>query len=512
MSSAHGRWISRRGQADAELAIDQVIDRQPQPGEQIQQVLNELIEDSSYQARQPFSDESVEELAQGMREVSFQGVLIVRPHGDVVKRRRGMFQLVYGHRRRLAWRRVCEERGAPCLLPVIVRDVSDERMLVIGAQENLQRQDLDPLEEAQIVAWHLRMFSDKNQAEIGALLGKSSDWVSTRARVHKLPDALKERLRRRPRAISQMLELSPLYAQQPEAALNLAERVVHENLTLEAIRALVRGYTRPERRTSSDREGEHNRRGAATSVQDVTNGSSVMEDHRSGEQREDGHVVLHTSRAEADDLDFYSSPGSVLAPSSLDAVRDGDNSHTRSHGAADQQILQEVAAALTAAVAHAEQLGADRVTAHALDQVEQALMSLRRTLVLRAHPDIVPAQPRSYRLIDTDLREILVLLHHHRPVVATLRPTQTEEPAVHLVMCLLPKSEAHGGLPNTNVGDLFVAVADAGNGTIPFTNRVLVEWVCSHLQVTQDEAAIIAALLSDLVQAQATAEGLAESP
>ncbi len=191
MSSKRGTWMSRRGQL----------------GEQMQQIADEQIEDSPYQARQPFSEETTEDLAQGMRAVGFQGVLIVRPHGDAEQRRRGRFQLVYGHRRRVAWHRVCTERGERCALLVIVREIGDAQMLMIGAQENLQRQDLDPVEEAQIVAWHERVFFDKNQAEIGTLLGKSSDWVSVRSRIHRLPDALKERLRQRPRAISQMLEL-----------------------------------------------------------------------------------------------------------------------------------------------------------------------------------------------------------------------------------------------------------------------------------------------------------------
>jgi hypothetical protein len=93
-----------------------------------------------------------------------------------------------------------------------------------------------------------RMFSDKNQAEIGAMLGKSSDWVSMRARIHNLPEALKERQLQRPRAISQMLELGTLYTRQPAMAGDLTDRVIQENLTLEVVRHLVRGYARPEKR------------------------------------------------------------------------------------------------------------------------------------------------------------------------------------------------------------------------------------------------------------------------
>src|SRR5262249_28125417 len=136
----------------------------------------------------------------------------------------------------------------------------------------------------QIVAWLERVFFDKNQAEIGTLLGKSSDWVSVRSRIHRLPDALKERLRQRPRAISQMLELGTLYAQQSDAAVKLGDRVVSENLTLEAIRSLVRGYARPEQHTASDRDILHKRRGTATFVQNITSTPQTFMAPAAGEE------------------------------------------------------------------------------------------------------------------------------------------------------------------------------------------------------------------------------------
>jgi ParB family transcriptional regulator, chromosome partitioning protein len=253
-------WISRRGQADAATAVELVLERQPQ--EPVQQIADALIEDSPYQARQPMSDASLSALAQGMASAGFQGVLIVRPHGDVTRRRQGIFQLVYGHRRRAAWRLVCQERGQACLLPVVVREVSDGQMLTIGAQENLQRQDLGPVEEGQIVAWAERMFFDKNQAEIGAMLGKSEDWVRIRSRVAKLPEPLKDRLRTRPRAMSQFLELATLYKENPDAALVLADQVVVEQLSLERVRQVLRNDLRPPSAPPSASE-----RGAAHVIQ-----------------------------------------------------------------------------------------------------------------------------------------------------------------------------------------------------------------------------------------------------
>jgi len=381
MSNRRSAWIERRGQRGADAAIDQVIERQPHAGEQVQQVADELIEDSPYQARQTFNIENVEELAQGMREAGFQGVLIVRPHNDPAKRRRGIVQLVYGHRRRIAWRQICAEGEAPCFVPVVVREVSDAELLTIGAQENLQRQDLDPIEEAQIVAWHERMFFDKNQAEVGAMLGKSSDWVSVRARVHKLPDALKDRLRQRPRAIGQMLELGIFYAQQPSMAVLLADRVVNENLTVAAIRKQVRDVMRPAPASKANREETHNHRANAIIVQDVTNElldtplvAPIAEElhERLGDENQSSERGTKTEPRERLGRANLSDP--VNEPLNLDASLTDDATAVTT----DLALLQEVAAALSSIASRAEVLPNSVVTQQAIHQIEQALAELRR--------------------------------------------------------------------------------------------------------------------------------------
>ena len=383
MSNRRSAWIDRRGQRGADAAIDQVIERQVQAGEQVQQLADDLIEDSPYQARQSFSTESIEGLAQGMREAGFQGILIVRPHSDPVKRRRGIVQLVYGHRRRIAWRQVCAEREAPCLVPVVVREVSDAELLTIGAQENLQRQDLDPIEEAQIVAWHERMYFDKNQAEIGAMLGKSSDWVSVRSRVHKLPDVLKDRLRQRPRAIGQMLELGIFYAQQPSTAVVLADRVVNENLTVAAVRTLVRDAMRPVPATESNREEVHNRRVGATIVQDVTNdlraaphAAPVVEqsDERLGAENRWSERSAETEPSERPGRANRSDP--LNEQLDLDASSDEDATLIT----ADLILLQEAAAALSSVASRAELLPSSAIAEQAILEAEQALVVLQRAL------------------------------------------------------------------------------------------------------------------------------------
>jgi ParB family chromosome partitioning protein len=490
MSARRGEWISKRGQLNVATAIDQVLERQPD--EQVHLLDDTQIEDSPYQARRPFNDASVEALAQGMREIGFQGVLIVRPHGEPLKQRHGRYQLVYGHRRRAAWRRVCAERGERCLLPVVIREVSDERMLTIGAQENLQREDLDPVEEAQIVAWHQRMFSDKNQSEIGAMLGKSSDWVSMRARIHKLPEALKERLRLRPRAVSQILELGSLAAERPDEALRLADRVVAENLTLEAVRHLLRGYARPEQSDVLHRDKIHNRRGAATIVQEGTSAEQLgvisepatdVQESPLAQRGSDIGTADPSPEQMADDMPLVVATGMDDTASDLDRV-------------------QAVAATLTVIAGRAGTLPYDSSIMHSLDQAEHALGQIRSVLARAAlSPNNVA--PRPYQLAETNLSDMAVALLRQRPSLVTVQHGQRLEMTLHLICFLMPWNGAHGQSTHARPNDLFVAVSGAGHGVLPLIEGLPVERVRNSLGLPAEGAGAVAALMGDLARAQA---------
>jgi ParB-like chromosome segregation protein Spo0J len=305
---------------------------------------------------------------------------------------------------------------------VVVRDISDDRMLTIGAQENLQRQDLDPIEEAQIVAWHQRMFSDKNQAQIGAMLGKSSDWVSIRARIHKLPDELKERLRQRPRAICQMLELNAIYAQHLAAALDIAERVIRENLTLETVRALVRGYVRPEHSESSDRDESRNRRGAAISVKSTT---KKVQQAPAPDTREGQVNLIHTPddaslpdrsahpirpRMAPTEPHVYSAAPATADTATADATDD-----------TDLPLLREAAAALESVASRASGLPVSPSTDQALALAERALVRIRSNVTHAALAQVRLAKPSRYQLIDTNIHQLLTTLLGYHPVATSIQ-------------------------------------------------------------------------------------------
>ena len=358
-----------------------------------------------------------------------------------------------------------------------------------------RRQDLDPLEEAQIVAWHERLFFDKNQAEIGAMLGKSSDWVSTRSRIHKLPDALKDRLRQRPRAISQILELATLYhAAATYRHSELADRVVHEHLTLDAVRSLTRGYMRPEPSPAVERENKHNHRGAATLVPDITNSAT-------------SNLSPPFLKRTATDRRSPAGDSTVSIPSASQSPRatseQGMIAAVDSRSAANLPhalaLLQEAAAALADIESHAHLLkpnaDIDRLVDAAANSVED-LRADRLRRALRGHPH---QHDHIYRLAGTEIDEVLVMLFSRHPVAIKLQSAQTEGISLRLVVCLLASDIAAVRAPQSTP-ELFIAVAGAGNATTPANAEVSTEWARQRLKLQHRPAALVAALLTDLAK------------
>src|ERR1700723_4080233 len=106
------------------------------PSEVFQQVDIDLIDPSPFQPRSRFREEALEELAQSIRSSGIVQPIVVRPVGK-------RFQLIAGERR---WR--AAQRAALTRVPAVVRDGRDEIALEMTLVENLQREDLNPVEQA----------------------------------------------------------------------------------------------------------------------------------------------------------------------------------------------------------------------------------------------------------------------------------------------------------------------------------------------------------------------------
>src|SRR5437870_3426987 len=151
-------------------------------GEQVHRVPIGRIQPCLLQPRKDFSPETLRELADSIKE---QG--IVQPL--IVRERDGAFELIAGERR---WR-AAQMLGLP-EVPVILRQADDRAVLELALIENLQRENLNPIEEAQGYSQLIGQFQLK-QEEVATKVGKSRTVVANALRLLKLPDPVQARVR-----------------------------------------------------------------------------------------------------------------------------------------------------------------------------------------------------------------------------------------------------------------------------------------------------------------------------
>ena len=152
------------------------------PGERVQNVPLNKIRPSALQPRKQFSDESLRELADSIREQGIVQPLIVRQRGE-------FFELIAGERR---WR-AAQLLNLP-QVPIIVREADDRSVLELALIENLQRENLNPIEEAHGYAQLAEQFQ-LTQEEISTKVGKSRAVVANALRLLKLPDSVQNLVR-----------------------------------------------------------------------------------------------------------------------------------------------------------------------------------------------------------------------------------------------------------------------------------------------------------------------------
>ncbi|AZI42883.1 ParB/RepB/Spo0J family partition protein [Deinococcus psychrotolerans] len=131
------------------------------------------IVQAAYQPRQVFVPESLAELAQSIRDKGVLQPLLVRPRGE-------HFEIVAGERR---WR--AAQLAGLTEVPVMIRDLADRDALEIAIVENLQREDLGPLEEAR--AYQTLLDQGLNQEGVAKAVGKGRSTVANALRLLSLP-------------------------------------------------------------------------------------------------------------------------------------------------------------------------------------------------------------------------------------------------------------------------------------------------------------------------------------
>ena len=144
------------------------------PGEQIQRLPLERIERSSYQPRREFDPDALRELADSNASQGVLQPIVVRPVAE------GRYEIIAGERR---WR--ASQQAGLADIPVVVREVDEQTALAIALIENIQREDLAPLEEAGALQRLQEEFGLTHQ-QVAEAVGKSRTTVTNLLRLLEL--------------------------------------------------------------------------------------------------------------------------------------------------------------------------------------------------------------------------------------------------------------------------------------------------------------------------------------
>jgi ParB family chromosome partitioning protein len=198
----------------------------------LREVAIETIRPGAYQPRRQFDEVELEALAQSVREKGVLQPLLVRP----VDEAEAAFELVAGERR---WR--AAQRAGLHRVPVLVRALADVEVLEIALVENLQREDLTALEEAEAYRRLIQEFG-RTQASLAEAVGKSRSHVANTVRLLALPEAVRRRLEEG--ALTAGHARALLGAADPAA---LAGEIIRRGLNVRMAERLVQGRSARQR-------------------------------------------------------------------------------------------------------------------------------------------------------------------------------------------------------------------------------------------------------------------------
>ena len=194
------------------------------------------IEPNRDQPRKDFDEEALRELADS---IALHGViqpLLVRPISD------GGYQLVAGERR---WR--ASRMAGLTEVPVFIREMSDRQVAEVALIENLQREDLNPLEEAKGYAQLMKDYS-LTQEQVAKSVGKSRPAVANAMRILELPEEVLEYVRSGKLSAGHARTLLPV--KDKEILLKLAQDIVLKEISVRETERIVKSILNPKKEKS----------------------------------------------------------------------------------------------------------------------------------------------------------------------------------------------------------------------------------------------------------------------
>ncbi len=209
---------------DENLA-DQSSEHSSSSDSRLQEIPIDQISPNPYQPRQQIDPDELEGLVQSIREEGVLQPVLVRPDDQ------DQFTLAAGERRF----RAAREAGLDTI-PAVVQPLQEQRMLEIALVENVQREDLNPIEEARALE---RLFTDfdLDLDEISSMVGKSPSSISNKRRLLHLDERIQQLVEKK--AISGGHARALLSLQDPEQQHRIAEKIVQNDLSVRNTEKMV---------------------------------------------------------------------------------------------------------------------------------------------------------------------------------------------------------------------------------------------------------------------------------
>lgn len=194
---------------------------------ELQHLPLDLIQRGKYQPRRDMDPQALEELAQSIKNHGVMQPIVVRPVSG------GRFEIIAGERR---WR--ASQQAGLEKVPALVREVPDEAAIAMALIENIQREDLNPIEEA-VALQRLQQEFQLTQQQVADAVGKSRVSISNLLRLIVLPEEIKTLLSHGDLEMGHARALLGLPAEQQVEG---ARHVVARGLTVRQTEALVRQW------------------------------------------------------------------------------------------------------------------------------------------------------------------------------------------------------------------------------------------------------------------------------
>lgn len=198
---------------------------------QIEEIFIDQIEPNPFQPRLEFKEESLKELAESIREKGIIQPITVR------RLKAEKYQLVTGERRWRAAKLIDLKK-----IPAVIRNFADQEMLEIALIENIQREDLNPIEEAAAYQKMLVEF-ELTQAELAAAVGKSRSNIANTIRLLKLAEKVKKHLQNGAITVGHARALLSL--EEKEAQIAACENIIIQDLTVRETEKYIAKLKKP---------------------------------------------------------------------------------------------------------------------------------------------------------------------------------------------------------------------------------------------------------------------------